>query len=62
MQVYAVEWECISCGKRHSFRHSLNEVDGWPNKFELTCENEDCGQEQDVSVRRCEITPVEAEG
>jgi hypothetical protein len=59
MQVYTVEWECISCGQRHSFRYSLNELDGWPNKFELACENEDCGQEQDVPVRRCEVTPVE---
>ncbi len=58
MKVYQVEWECISCGRQHSFRHSVNEEDGWPNKFELTCENEECRQEQDVPVRNCTLTPV----
>jgi len=56
MQVYLVEWECGSCGERHSFRHSVNQDDGWPNKFELTCENADCGQEQDVPFRACTAT------
>jgi len=57
-QIYLVEWECVSCGDRHSFRHSINEADGWPNKFELTCGNADCGQEQDVPFRACTVTPV----
>jgi hypothetical protein len=58
MQVFLVEWECGSCGERHSFRHSINEDDGWPNKFELTCENAECGQEQDVPFRDCTVTPI----
>jgi len=38
----------------------LNEEDGWPNKFEdLQCENEECGQVQDVPFRACTATPVE---
>jgi hypothetical protein len=59
MQVYRVDWECVSCGHPQSFRHCVNEADGWPNKFELTCENEECGQEQDVPFRACRATPVE---
>ena len=43
--------------RAHSFRHSVNEDDGWPNKFELTCENAECGQEQDVPFRDCTVTP-----
>ena len=58
MQTYLLQWECVSCGHAHSFRHSINEDDGWPNKFELTCQNPDCGQEQDVPLRACMVTPV----
>jgi hypothetical protein len=58
MQDYKVEWECGSCGERQSFRHSIEEDDGWPNKFELTCENPECGQEQDVPFRDCTATPL----
>ena len=60
MLVYLVQWECLSCGHAHSFRHSISEDDGWPNKFELTCENSDCGQEQDVPFRACTVTPIDA--
>jgi len=56
MQVYQVNWECISCGQPNSFRHSINEEHGLPNTFELTCENKDCGQQQDVSFRACTVT------
>jgi hypothetical protein len=59
MQSFRVEWECGSCGERHTFFHELNPDDGWPNKFELTCDNEDCGQEQDVPFRACTATPIE---
>jgi hypothetical protein len=58
LQVYLVEWVCGSCGERQSFRHIVNEDDGWPNKFELTCANPECGQEQDVSFRDCTVTPI----
>jgi hypothetical protein len=33
MQVYLLEWECNACGQRHSFRHAIQDEDGWPNKF-----------------------------
>lgn len=59
MQIFTIEWECGSCGQHHSFQHSANPDDGWPNKFELTCENTDCGQEQDVPFRACTVTPLE---
>ncbi len=59
MQIYEVEWVCGNCGEPHSFRHSISEEDGWPNKFELTCENPDCRQEQDVPFRDCTVTPVD---
>jgi hypothetical protein len=58
MQVYTVKWECVSCGQSHTFRYGLNEEDGWPNKFELTCENEECGQIQDVSFQSCTVVPA----
>jgi hypothetical protein len=61
MQVYVVEWECASCGRQHSFRYGLNQQDGWPNKFELTCQNVECGQEQDVPFRRCTIALIQEE-
>jgi hypothetical protein len=61
MQVYLVEWGCASGGQRHSFRHGIQEGDGWPNKFELTCDNATCGQEQNVPFRLCTVTsPGEA--
>jgi hypothetical protein len=61
MQVYLFEWECPSCGGKHSFRRGLNEEDGWPNKFEdLQCENKECGQVQDVPLRACTTTVVES--
>ena len=56
MQEYQVEWECGSCGENHVFRKMVNEDDGWPNKFELTCENPECRQEQDVPFRACRVT------
>jgi predicted RNA-binding Zn-ribbon protein involved in translation (DUF1610 family) len=60
MQAYLVEWECISCGHRHSFRHGLAEGDDWPNKFEdLECENPDCGHTQDVRFHACRVTKLE---
>ena len=59
MQIFTIEWECGSCGQHHSFQHNANPDDGWPNKFELTCENPDCGQEQDVPFRACTATPLE---
>jgi hypothetical protein len=58
MQVYLVEWECGSCGQIHSFRHSVDEDYGRPNKFELGCENPECRQEQDVPFRACTVTPI----
>ncbi len=65
-QVYTVKWECISCGREHSFRYTLPEHGEWPNKFELACENRECRQEQDVPFRACEVEPFvlssEAEG
>jgi len=61
MQVFVVEWECKSCGEWHMFRHSINAEDGWPNKFELTCENAECKQAQDVPFRDCTVTPIGAE-
>jgi len=52
MQVYEIEWECISCGHRQTFRRGISEEDGWPNKFDdLKCENEECRQAQDVACR-----------
>jgi hypothetical protein len=34
-----------------------SEQDGWPNKFEdRKCENEDCGQVQDVRSNACTFT------
>ena len=63
MQVYEIEWECISCGHRQTFRSGISEEDGWPNKFDdLECENEECRQAQDVAFRKCTITPVVAAG
>jgi hypothetical protein len=60
MQVYEVEWECPSCGRRQMFRRGFNEEDGWPNKFEgLECGNAECAQVQDVPFRACTVTPVE---
>ncbi len=62
MQVYLVEWQCISCGRQHTFRHGLDELGSWPNKFELQCENAECGQSQDVPFRACTIARVEEDG
>jgi hypothetical protein len=59
MEIYLVEWECISCGQKHSFRQILQGPDAWPNKFELTCENREYGQSQDVPLRACLVTPIE---
>lgn len=60
MQVYEVEWECPSCGRRQMFRWGINQDDSWPNKFDdLECENSECGQVQDVPFRACTTTPVE---
>jgi len=59
MQVFQVEWECGTCGRRHSFFHEISEDDGWPNKFELTCENPACGQRQDVPLRACTLVPIQ---
>ena len=59
MQVFHVEWESASCGQKHSFRHGLHEGNGWPNKFELICENAECGQEQDVPFRLCTVTALD---
>ena len=61
MQNFRVEWECGSCGHAHSFQHTVDPDDGWPNKFELTCENPDCAQEQDVPFRDCTATPLDLE-
>ncbi len=61
MTVFLVEWECGNCGHLHSFRHGVNEDDGWPNKFELNCGNAECGQEQDVPFRACTVTPIDPE-
>lgn len=61
MQTYLVEWECGSCGQSQSFRQSVNEDDGWPNKFELTCENTECLQEQDVPFRDCTVTLIDSD-
>ena len=55
-ELYTVTWECISCGQEHSFRHTVMD-DIWPNKFELECENPDCGQSQDVPFRKCTVEP-----
>lgn len=60
MPTYVVQWECGSCGQSNSFRHSINQDDGWPNKFELTCDNADCQQEQDVPFRACNLTLVDS--
>ncbi len=61
MQVYLVQWECTYCGSRNSFRRGHNEEDGWPNKFELTCANQECAQEQDVPFRKCSVALVQEE-
>lgn len=61
MQGYRVEWECISCGQQHSFRYGIDSEDTWPNKFEVTCENPECGQTQDVPMRKCVISRLEEE-
>ncbi len=58
MQVYVVEWECLSCGFKHSFRRGVTDEDGWPNKFELVCDNPECSQEQDVPLQACTVTPL----
>jgi hypothetical protein len=55
-QLYTVTWECMSCGREHSFRHTVSD-DIWPNKFELECENPDCGHAQDVPFRTCTVEP-----
>lgn len=61
-QVYIVRWECISCGQEHAFRHTLSEFADWPNKFEdLRCENEECGQLQEVPFRKCTVEPFTLE-
>ncbi|MFQ5662708.1 MAG: hypothetical protein ACE5HL_02625 [Terriglobia bacterium] len=58
-RLYQVEWNCISCGHSHSFRHALGEFDDWPNKFEgRKCENEDCAQVQDVRFQSCTVTEI----
>ncbi|MBZ5671091.1 MAG: hypothetical protein LAO04_15355 [Acidobacteriia bacterium] len=56
----------LSCGvgvcklrAEDSFRHGLHEGNGWPNKFELICENAECGQEQDVPFRLCTVTSLD---
>jgi hypothetical protein len=60
MPVYKVEWQCKLCGQPHSFLTEVSELDGWPNKFDdMCCENEDCGQIQDVPARSCTMTQVE---
>ena len=57
MDVYLVEWACMSCGQTQSFRYIGSEEDGWPNKFEdRKCENEECGQVQDVRSNTCTFT------
>lgn len=57
-QIFTVTWECISCFQEHSFRYILPAHGEWPNKFEdLTCENSDCGQTQDVPFRKCSVEP-----
>ena len=60
MTVYTVDWYCKLCGQPHSFLKEVSELDGWPNKFDdMRCENEDCGQIQDVPVRSCTMTEME---
>ena len=60
MLVYTVEWSCKLCGHPHSFLKEVPELDGWPNKFDdMQCENQDCGQIQDVPVRSCTLNEVE---
>jgi hypothetical protein len=61
VRVFLVTWECGWCGQKQSFRQSVNEDDGWPNKFELTCRNTGCEQQQDVPFRACAITPIDSE-
>ncbi len=57
MDVYLVEWVCMSCGQTQSFRHIGSEEDSWPNKFEdRKCENEECGHVQDVRSTTCTFT------
>ena len=59
METYLVEWECTSCGRKHAFRYALSEESEWPSKFaDLRCENEECGQVQDVPFRACIATPL----
>ena len=59
MRLYNVEWSCKLCGHLQSFRHGLSEMDDWPNKFEdMECENQDCGQIQDVPTRSCTINQI----
>jgi hypothetical protein len=53
--VYTVTWECISCSQEHSFRYTPRSDDDWPNKFEFTCTNPECGQQQDVPFRHCTV-------
>jgi hypothetical protein len=59
MLVYTVEWCCKLCGQTHSFLKEISDLDGWPNKLDdMRCENEDCGQVQDVPLRSCTVTEV----
>ena len=58
MQAYTVKWECASCGQSQTIKYALNEEDGWPNTFELTCENVECGQTQDVAFQSCTVVPA----
>jgi|GEM_PF-1767360 len=58
MAVYRIEWLCAYCGQRQSFRQNIDPDDTWPHKFEVTCENKECGRKQQVSLRNCVATPV----
>lgn len=57
-RIYTVTWECLSCGREHSFRYALKEFGDWPNRFGgLVCENEDCGRVQEIPSRKMTIEP-----
>jgi uncharacterized Zn finger protein len=58
MSMFRIKWECGSCGQTNIFTHQFAEEDGWPDLFEVTCDNEECGQVQEVAYKTCEVIPI----
>jgi hypothetical protein len=56
---FNVEWTCKLCGQVNRIRQVLGNPDEWPNKFDdLQCDNEECGNAQDVPTRSCTVTEI----